>query len=1078
MRGPMSRCEVLGAVRVFDSGGQRLILASQEQRRLLAMLCLHAHTTVRSVVLEEHLGLSSGALRTSVSRLRRVIGAETLVSESAGYELRASVDAVEYGRLVNEAFLSDAERARFCLEQAGALWDGPAYEEFAHEPWAEIEARRLGELHSAAVEELVLLLLEGGEPAAAIATVFPLIDQQPYRDLPRALLMRALDQAGRRTDALRQFQSYRLVLQGEIGTEPSAPLVELDRAIASAADLEQLRRSGHPAWTRRRGLLTGVAATKRPAVPNPLSSFVGRAQEMAELGALLKNHRIVTLTGSGGCGKSRLAMRIASTARERDGTDAWWVDLGVLDPTANVAEQIATEIGVVPRHDVIAELERRLRGKRSLLVLDNAEHVLDATAAVLAALLTRCPETSALITSRQPLGLAGEVVWRVPELTMPEDSSTVTLDNFDRHDALRLFLVRAREARPGMVVDRQAVGYIASICRELDGMPLALELAAARLRSVPLPTLAAGIAEIIRWGVGDRAKPARQATLRASIEWSFGLISSFEQRVLVCLATFHSPFDIEAAAAVIAAVDGDDNGSAEDRAITGDHLGRLTDVGLLQLDDGSGRYRMLNTVRQFCTELGRATGDLDRAEEAHARYFARWCGMVGEGRLGIEHHPFVRRMPDVVAASSWARSHDDRETVFAICRGLAPVRSALGHQADFVATWSWLQAIDRAERTAPWAEATAALLATATSQVYETASVVGEILVHVGSGSGRASAWLERGRAMVPAYRGQPAAIHAYAEGLLARGDDLEASVYVGFAAYMQALMGRLDRCDPLLDQLRRLTRRHGCTFSVDSVGNGYAAAVVAETIRGDLGSALDRSKRPVPIDPAFSLTSAAALAHAALLAADHDTMSRALEWSTHGSFPLLAFLTPFVGCCAALLHGDAADAAELAEEFSDQITVPVWQVYALPVINAALIAVGRITEAQVITDAAGSLVAEMETAPQLSASIHVGCAQVLLAQDELHEAEQQALAALEVAHVDDLPIAVVDALDLMAVVSERRGLASTTSIGKAAAAERRRLSYQFRIVPAPVAAEFGEGGGHLDVSEVITALVGRQQSR
>ena len=154
-----------------------------------------------------------------------------------------------------------------------------------------------------------------------------------------------------------------------------------------------------------------------------------------------------------------------------------------------------------------------------------------ATTAVLAALLTRCPETSALITSREPLGLVGEVVWRVPELTLPDDISKVTLDTFDCHDALRLFLVRAREARPGMVLDRQAIGYIASICSELDGMPLALELAVARLRSVPLPTVAAGIAEIIRWKVGDRTKPTRHATLRASIEWSFGLISPREQLV-------------------------------------------------------------------------------------------------------------------------------------------------------------------------------------------------------------------------------------------------------------------------------------------------------------------------------------------------------------------------------------------------------------------------------------------------------------------------------------------------------------------------------------------------------------------
>ena len=1074
MRGPMSRCKVLGAVRAFDAGGRQLTLASQPQRRVLAMLCLRAQTPVRSVILEEHLGLSSGALRTSISRLRRVIGAENLVSESTGYELKASVDAVEYGRLVNEAFVSDAERARWCLEQAEALWEGPAYDEFAHEPWAEIEARRLGELHSAAVEELVLLLLEEGESAAAVATVLPLIDEQPYRDLPRALLMRALDQSGRRTDALRQFQSYRLVLQGEIGTAPSAPLVELDRAIASGADLELLRRTGHPAWTRRRGMPISGAATKRPTVPMPLSSFVGRTQEMAELGALLQSSRIVTLTGSGGCGKSRLAMRLASTAPERDGTDAWWVDLGVLAPGANVAEQIATEIGVVPRHDVIGDLERRLRGKRSLLVLDNAEHVLDATAAVLAALLTRCPETSALVTSRQPLGLAGEVVWRVPELTMPDDASKVTMDTLDRHDALQLFLVRAREARPGMVVDREAVGYIAAICKELDGMPLALELAAARLRSVPLPTVAAGIADITRWKVGDRAKPTRHATLRASIEWTFGLITGFEQRVLVCLSAFRSPFDTEAASAVTAAID---DGSAEDRATAGDHLGRLTDVGLLQLDDNSGQHRMLHTVRQFCNELGRATGDLDRAENAHAQYFAQWCGAVGEGRLGIEHQPFVRRMPDVVAASSWARSHDDREAVFATCRGLAPVRSALGQHADFVATWSWLKAIGPAERTASWAEAAAALLATATSQIYETASVVDDILVHVGSGSGRASAWLERGRAMVPAYKGQPAAIHAYAESLLARGDDLEASVYVGFAAYMQALLGRVDRCDPLLDQLRRLTRRHGCTFSVDSVGNGYAAAIIAETIRGDLESALDRSKRPVPTDPAFSLTSAAALAHAALLAGDHDTMTRAFEWSSLGSFPLLAFLTPFIGCCAALLSGEVEEAANLAEEFSDQLTVPVWQVYALPVTNAALIAAGRTREAHAHTDRARPLVAEMDRAPQMIASIHIGQAQAALARQELDEAHDQALVVLEAAHANQLPIAIVDALDLLAAVDERRQQASSSSLRKAAAAERRRLRYQFHIVPADAETELDECGDHPDATEVITALIDRQQS-
>ena len=1065
----MAHFKVLGAVRVFDADGRQLTMVSEAQRRLLAMLCLHADSSVRAVVLEERLGLSAGALRTSISRLRRVIGAGALSTGDAGYELRGSVDAVEYARLANEAFLSDAVRARSCLEQAEALWGGPPYDEFAHEPWAEIETRRLLELHSAAVEELALLLLEAGEPTAAIATVRPLIEEQPYRDLPRALLIRALDQVGRRTDALREFQTYRSVLRTEIGVEPSAPLVELDRVIASGGELAMLGQSGHPAWSRRRGTLP-AAVTKRPSMPSSLSSFVGRANEMVELAVLLKNHRVVTLIGAGGCGKSRLALRVASTARERDDTDAWWVDLGVLAPTASVAEQIATEIGVVPRQDAIGEIERRLRGKRSLLVLDNAEHVLASTAAVLAALLTRCPETSALITSRQPLGLTGEVVWRVPGLTMPDDAEKVTLDTLDRYDALRLFVVRAREARPGMVIDRRAVGEIVSICRELDGIPLAVELAAARLRSVPLPTVAEGIAEIIRWKVGDQSKPARQATLRASIEWTFALISDREQRVLMCLAALRSPFNIEAAAALTTAVRDDE--FPQDAASTDDDLARLTDVGLLQLDDDSGRYHMLNTVRQFCTELGRTTGDFDRAEEAHSRYFSRWCDSVGEGRLGIEHQLFVRCMPDVVAASSWARRHDDRPTVFAICRGLAPVRSALGQHADFVATWSWLYAIDPGERNGAWAEAAAALLAMATSQVDDTSSAIDEILLHIGPESGRAEAWLERGRAMVPAYRGQLSAIHSYAERLLLRGDDLEASVYVGFAAYMQCLMGRLDRCDPFLDQLRRLTRRHGCAFSVDSVGNGYAAAVVMDMIRGDLRSALERGKRPVPLDPAFSITSAAALAHAALLAADHGAMGRAQEWSTQGSFPLLAFLTPFTNCCAALLDGRTAEAADLAETFADDVTVPVWHVYALTVINAALTADGRITEAQSITDRATSLLADMDDAPQMTLAIHLGRAQLALTRGKLDDAHDDAVAALTVVHANHAPIAAVDTLDLISVVDARLGHSASFSIAKVAGTERRRLGYRFHITPADTTSRFDMGGDHLEVSDVITALV------
>ena len=1041
----MVSCKVLGSIRVFDAEGEELALASRSQRRLLAMLCLRSHTLVRSVVLEEQLGLSAGALRTSISRLRRVVGAECLVSGAAGYELRADVDVDDYEELVAAGDVASAEHARRDLERARALWRGLPYDEFAGEPWADVEVRRLSELHTAAMEELVVILLDAGENAAAMAELVALIDEHPYRDRPRALLMRALQQAGRTTEALREYRKYRSMLCDDVGTEPSAALLELDRMIATGSDLGVLRQQGHPAWTRHRSPARVAERDSHRRLPTPISSFIGRSRETAEITAMLDQHRVVTLTGAGGSGKSRLALRVASTAPDRGSTDAWWIDLGVLAFDGDVAELIATEIGVVPRLDVVAELERRLRDRPTLIVVDNAELVIDATAEVLIALLTRCPDLRALVTSREPLGIPGEVVWRVPALGLPDESTRMTLDNVEQHDALRLFLARAREARPGMAVDRRAVDHITSICRKLDGMPLALELAAARLKTHSLESVADSVDGITRWTGGCRRSPvSRHATLRASIEWSFELVSPVEQQMLAALAVFRAPFDTEAACAVAAVIDAGDE--------TVDLIRRLTEVGLLHLDDVSGRYRMLHTVRQFCLERSSADGVRRHLlDAAHARFFANWCAEVAAGEHGIEHRPVVRRMPDVVAAMAWARANDPH-TALRMCSDLAPVRSALGHGADFDATWRWLLAFDDADRDPLWAEAVAGSLTTAASRRFETAGLAPELSAHLPDGPGRARSWLERSAAMVPAFSGRPAQIQSYAAGLLERRDDVEASIYVGFAAYMLALTGRLDECDSLLEQLRRLTRRHDTLFSVDSVGNGYAAAVVAETVSGDLGSALERSRRPVPVDPAFSMTSAAALAHASLLSADAGTMERALEWATQGSFPLLQFLTPFTSCCRALLDGAVGEAADHAGEFWDEaLAVPVWRLFALPLVNAALIGAGRVDTACGATDRAASLLDDMATAPLLTTALHLAQGQVALARGDLDVAERAAFAALETARAHRLALAVVDALELCAAVSDRSSdFALSRSLGERARAERNRLDYRYVLTTQP----------------------------
>ncbi|MGA9277407.1 BTAD domain-containing putative transcriptional regulator [Ilumatobacter sp.] len=1035
----MGYCTVLGSIRAFDAEGEELALASEPQRRLLAILCLHACSVVRSTVLEEHLGLSAGALRTSISRLRRVIGPDVLVTGSAGYELRVGRDVDEFERLVDRAHVVDDEQARQDLDRACRLWAGSPFDEFAHEPWAEVEVHRLRELHASALEELASVLLDAGENASALVALVPLIDEHPYRDLPRCLLMRALSQDGRTTEALREFQTYRAVLRDDIGTEPSQGCAELDRAIASGVDLGTLRDAGHPAWARRAGSQPSQRPDVHVSLPTPLSSFVGRDSEIARVVDLLQDHRVVTLAGAGGSGKSRLALRVISAALARENSFAWWIDLGVLAADGDVAEQIATEIGVVPRRDPVAELERRLRAKRSLLILDNAEHVIDTTAEVITAILTRCPGTRALVTSREPLGVPGEVVWRVSGLGLPNRAKRVTLDDLEDYDALRLFVTRAREARPGMAIDRAAVEQIVSVCRELDGMPLGLELAAARLRTLPLESVATGINEVMRWKANTRRAPlARHATLRASIEWSFQLIDADEQRMLLALAVFRSPFDSEAARVVAEAIDPGVHPS--------ELIQRLTDIGLLHLDDDSGRYRMLHTVRQFCLEHAAESGVLARAERAHAHFIAGWCEEVGDGERGIEHRPFVRRMPDVVAAWTWARAHD-RHVAFRICRGLAPVRSALGQAGDFDATWRWLLDVDVDQRDEAWAESVAGFLTTATTLLVDTAPAQAQLDDFLPAGPSRARLWLERSRAMAPAFAGRTAQIQAYVDGLLRRGEDLEGSVYVGFAAYTLALMGRLDECDALLGELRRLTRRHGTTFSIDSVGNGYAGAIVAETVRGDLARALGRSRRPVPTDPAFSITSAAALAHAALLTSDQATMGRALEWATHGSFPLLEYLTPFTACCAALLDGASDEAADFAEDFWEQsAAVPVWRVYAVTLVGAALIGVGRVDAAESITEQCAELVADMESVPLLTASLHLAGGQIALDGNDLDRAEDEARAALEVAHDHGLRIAAVDGLEVASTVARRRGdHGRSRELGEHAIVERSRLGYRFR---------------------------------
>jgi hypothetical protein len=531
--------------------------------------------------------------------------------------------------------------------------------------------------------------------------------------------------------------------------------------------------------------------------------------------------------------------------------------------------------------------------------------------------------------------------------------------------------------------------------------------------------------------------------LRASIGWSVELLSKADRGVLQRLAVFRSPFTREAALVVAASCgDGTDLPSS---------LDRLVDASLLQLDDGSERYRMLETVRQFCAATVSPT-DERALRSAHAAYYATWCNEVGDGLRGIEEQRFSLEMPDVVEALAWARTND-RSLALQICVGLASVWSALARTAATTATWDWLMSFDRESgRDAEWAAAVAALMSWATSQRLSFDGLAEEVGRALPVDAGRARGWVERGAGMVPAYGGHMRRIVEYTEAVAARGDDLELSVYGGFTAYMLAVAGRVPESDHWLEQLRRLTRRHRTSFVVETIGNGYAAAILVEAVRGDLRTATKRSECATPTSSLFAVTAASALGQAALWAAHHDAMRRAVEWVGRPTVPLLAYTASQVACAAALLDGDLDRAADSAEDFVELATrVPVGLAHGWPVCQQALLAVGRTAVARRTTDTIAAIVDRAEPMPYGRAALHLA-----LAQDGVHRHEPEvvrhhAVELLRIARPCGFELYVVDALELVAFAGVWSGSSQeATAIVAATDVRREELGYGYRAVPRP----------------------------
>jgi predicted ATPase/DNA-binding SARP family transcriptional activator/tetratricopeptide (TPR) repeat protein len=611
------RVAILGALLVSDDAGRPVEVGGARLRALLTRLALEPGRAIGVSALVADLWGDTppadevNALQSLVSRLRRALPGAPIESVPTGYRLVVDprhVDAAEFERLAaagRHALHGDPAAARRLLTQALALWRGPALTECAGQPWADAAADRLTERRLAATEDRIDAALELGGHAEVLVEVETLARNHPLRERIRGQQVRALYAAGRQADALAAYEDVRGRLAEELGVDPSPALQEIH--------LRVLRATPEP-----------QPAVGRTNVPAQFTSFVGRDDDLAAVTALLDRHRLVTLVGPGGAGKTRLAAETAVRVLDRFPDGAWLAELAPVTEGAQVPQAVLGAIGLADplrreqpgqgQADALTLLAELIADRCALIVLDNCEHLIDAAARTAAELLARCPQLRILATSREPLAITGEALAPVAPLGLPpSDAAPAEALAFP---AVRLLADRASAVRPGFEVDADTVGPVVEVCRRLDGMPLAIELAAARMRSLPVTEVATRLDDRFRLLTGgSRAALPRHQTLRAVVAWSWELLTDAEAALADRVAVFPGGVSAEAAEAVCA-------GGPVHAADVPDLLAALADKSLLQqLPGGQPRYRMLETLREYGTERLAAAGEVAAMKRAHALHF-------------------------------------------------------------------------------------------------------------------------------------------------------------------------------------------------------------------------------------------------------------------------------------------------------------------------------------------------------------------------------------------------------------------------------------------------------------------------
>lgn len=678
MYSPTVEFGVLGPLQVRTGEGadtRTIDIRRGIPRTLLTVLLLHAGETVSASALADVLWGDdqprnpANALQIQISYLRKQLGADAtvqpIVTQPGGYALaieRDQIDAHRFERSVRAASRSsptDREEMLVALgelDDALALWRGDALADVTGEPFAIGEAARLEELRLTAFELRHELMLGVGRHHELAGELSALISEHPLREQLHEQLLVALYRSGRQADALRAYDHARVHLLEELGIDPGPRLQELERRILNQDPTLLWTPSTAPAPIMAASAVDESVPSRPPArptatIPIAVTALVGRDIEVARIRKLLERSRIVTLTGPAGAGKSRLALEVA--AARKVSTDVWFVDLaGVADPdvvAASVASALA--VPIVPGDDAASSVAASLASCTGLLVLDTCEHVVRAAAQLAGRILRQAAEVRVLATSRRPLGITGEIAWPVPPLALPPPDAC-SFDAVAGYPAVELFVERAASVRPDFELTDANAADVAAICLALDGLPLAIELAAARADVLTPQAIRGRLMnrfELLVDGSSDTS--ARQQTLRAAIDWSVGLLDERERSFFAQLGVVAGTFDLEAAAALAAT-------TPEDALTLLTALVRQSMIAAI----GDDRYRLLDTLRAYALETLESL-DADDTRQRHADYHVALAERAERGIQGAEQLAWLDRLrmdvPEHRAALEWLVSNGD-----------------------------------------------------------------------------------------------------------------------------------------------------------------------------------------------------------------------------------------------------------------------------------------------------------------------------------------------------------------------------------------------------------------------------------